>query len=356
METNHTYELTWNKKLNILKLLKYILKIIKWGIFAVLGFSLTVFIYFELNEIPIYNPKVAYKFILGKTNYKQYENLAEKLGYLKTDKLLILHADDIGLSNSVNQASFKALKQGLVNSGSVMMTCDFIDDVGDFAINNPDIDLGLHLTVTSEWRDYKWDGVTKSNLITSMLDKEGNLHENKRKFTLNAKPNDVKKELQAQIDLAYSIGIKPTHIDSHEGALFFDQSIFKTYLDVGEENQLPVFVPKEVAVHFDKNFPKPKNVVVVENMYMALPNLEFKNWDAYYLNIIENLKPGLNEIIVHLGYDNEEMQQITVEHPNYGSKWRNLDMNVVSSENFKQVIKMNNIKLVTWKEIQKVIY
>ena len=77
---------------------------------------------------------------------------------------------------------------------------------------------------------------------------------------------------------------------------------------------------------------------------------------AYYLNIIENLKPGLNEIIVHLGYDNEEMQQITVEHPNYGSKWRNLDMNVVSSENFKQAIKKNNIKLVTWKEIQKVIY
>ena len=109
-------------------------------------------------------------------------------------------------------------------------------------------------------------------------------------------------------------------------------------------------------MHFDKNFPKPKNVVVVENMYMALPNLEFKNWDAYYLNIIENLKPGLNEIIVHLGYDNEEMQQITVEHPNYGSKWRNLDMNVVSSENFKQAIKKNNIKLVTWREIQKVIY
>ena len=119
-----------------------------------------------MNEIPIYNPKVAYKFILGKTNYTQYENLAEKLGYLKTDKLLILHADDLGLSKSVNQASFKALKEGLVNSGSVMMPCDFISDVGNFAINNPEIDLGLHLTVTSEWRDYKWDGVAKSNLIS----------------------------------------------------------------------------------------------------------------------------------------------------------------------------------------------
>ena len=356
METNNTHEFTWNRTISILKILKYILKIIKWGIFALLGFTLTVFIYFEINEIPIYNPKVAYKFITGKTNYKQYENLAEKLGYKKTDKLLILHADDIGLSKSVNQASFKALKEGLVNSGSIMMPCDFINEVGEFAINNPNIDLGLHLTVTSEWRDYKWGGVANSNVISSMLDKKGNLFENKKKFTLNASPNDLKKELQAQIDLAKSIGIKPTHIDSHEGALFFDQSIFKTYLDIGEENQLPVFVPKEVAVHFDKTFPKPENVVIVENMYMALPNLEFKDWSDYYVNVIKNLKPGLNEIIVHLGYDDKEMQQITIEHPNYGSKWRNLDMDVVSSESFKQAIEKNNIKLVTWREIQKVIY
>ena len=129
---------------------------------------------------------------------------------------MILHAYDLGLSKSVNQASFKALKEGLVNSGSVMMPCDFISDVGNFAVNNPEIDLGLHLTVTSEWRDYKWDGVAKSNLISSMIDKKGNLFENKKKFTLNASTKDLKKELQAQIDLAKSIGIKPTHIDSHE--------------------------------------------------------------------------------------------------------------------------------------------
>ena len=339
-----------------MKILKYILRIIKWSIFAFIAFVLTIFIYFEFNEIPIYNPKVAYKFILGKTNYTQYENLAEKLGYLKTDKLLILHADDLGLSKSVNQASFKALEEGLVNSGSVMMPCEFISDVGEFALNNPEIDLGLHLTVTSEWRDYKWDGVSNSNLISSMIDKKGNLFENKKKFTLNANPKDLKKELQAQIDLAKSIGIKPTHIDSHEGALFFDQNIFKTYLEIGEENQLPVFVPSDVAVHFDKNFPKPENVVIVENFHMALPSLEFKDWSDYYINIIENLKPGLSEIIVHLGYDDKEMQQITVEHPNYGSKWRNLDMEVVSSKNFKQALKDNNIKLVTWREIKDVIY
>ena len=115
-------------------------------------------------------------------------------------------------------------------------------------------------------------------------------------------------------------------------------------------------MPRDVAVHFDKSFPKPENVVIVENFHMALPSLEFKDWNNYYINIIENLKPGLSEIIVHLGYDDKEMQQITVEHPNYGSKWRDLDMEIVSSENFQEALKDNNIKLVTWREIKNIIY
>ena len=152
------------------------------------------------------------------------------------------------------------------------------------------------------------------------------------------------------------MGINPTHIDSHEGALFFDQSLFKTYLDIGEENKLPVFVPSDVAVHFDKKFPKPKNVVIIENFYMASPDLKFTEWENYYLNILNNLKPGISELIVHLGYDDKEMQEITIEHPNFGSKWRNLDMEIVSSEKFRKALVDNNIKLVTWKEIQNVLY
>jgi predicted glycoside hydrolase/deacetylase ChbG (UPF0249 family) len=334
----------------------YIIKFLKWTFTALLGLIFSVFVYFEINEIPIYNLKVAYKFITGVSDYKQYEGLAEKLGYLESDKLLIIHADDIGLSKSVNDASFEALKNGLVNSGSIMMTCNYISDVGEFAIENPEIDLGLHLTVTSEWRDYKWDGVSSSSSIPSLIDKKGHLFENKKKFTWNANPGDLKRELQAQINLAKSLGINPTHIDSHEGALFFDQKIFKAYLEVGEENKLPVFVPKPVAVHFDKSFPKPKNVVIVDNMYMALPDLEFSKWDEYYINVLNNLGPGLNEIIVHLGYDDKEMQNITVDHPNYGSKWRNLDLDVISSQEFRKAIEDNNIKLVTWREIQNIIY
>ena len=339
-----------------MKTINFFFNVFKWliALFAALIISFSIF--FEINEIPIFDLKVGYKFITGKSDYKQYENISEKLGYSKDDKLLIIHADDLGLSRSVNKASFSALKKGHINSASVMMTCEYIDEVGKFAIENPEIDLGLHLTVTSEWRDYKWDGVSDSSIIPSMIDKKGHLYDNKKKFVLNANPSDLKKELQSQIDFAISIGINPSHIDSHEGALFFNQDLFKTYLEIGEENKLPVFVPKLVAAHFDNEFPKPKNVVVIENFFMASPEIEFSDWENYYTGILNNLEPGLSEIIVHLGFDDKEMQDITVDHPNFGSKWRNLDYDVISSEKFQNALDNNNIKLVTWREIQNVIY
>ena len=339
-----------------MKFKNILIRILKLTLISVTLLFLLIFGYFEYEEIPIYNIKVATKFILGKTSYKPYEGLAEKLGFSKDDKLLIIHADDIGLSNSVNKASFKALKNGYVSSGSIMMPCDYISDVGQFAIENPSIDLGLHLTVTSEWRDYKWNGVLQPNKTPSLINKKGELFKNKKKFVLNADPLELKSELQAQVDLSKSIGIKPTHIDSHEGALFYDENLFKIYLEIGEENKLPVFVPKMVAVHFDKNFPKPKNVVVIENFYMAKKGLEYDKWETFYLDILNNLNPGLSQLIVHLGYDDDEMKSISVDHPDFGSKWRNLDYNIVSSDNFQEALKRNNIQLVSWKEIQSAIY
>lgn len=335
-------------------------KAIKKILFPVFITSLALvvltFAYFEHKEIPIYNLKVAAKFILGKPNYTPYKGLIERLGYSENDKLLIIQADDIGLAKSVNKASFEALKKGYVSSGSVMATCGYVNEVGEFAVNNPNIDLGIHLTVTSEWRDYRWGGILPALSTPSMVNKKGELKKSKKKFVLSAEPLELKKELQAQIDLTKSIGIRPTHIDSHEGALFFNQDLFRVYLEVGEENKLPVFVPKMVATHFSEKFPKPENVIVIENFYMAQKGLKTDDWESFYINTLNGLKPGISTLIVHLGFDDDEMRLITVGHPDYGAKWRELDYRSVSSKKFEKALKRNNIKLITWKEIQKVLY
>ena len=229
------------------------------------------------------------------------------------------------------------------------------NEVADYFKENPDTDLGLHLTFTSEWKNYKWHGISQNDSISSLINGKGNFYEKKKEVIKNSNPQDIRKELQAQIEYAISIGIKPTHLDSHEGVLFFSPEFFKIYLDISEKNRLPVFVPKLLAPHFNNDFPKPKNLVIVK-MYMADKNISFDNWPEYYESLINNLEPGLNEMIFHLGLDNNEMKKITSNIIAFGSKWRNLDYNVVSSPEFKASLIKNDIKLVTWREIKEILY
>jgi predicted glycoside hydrolase/deacetylase ChbG (UPF0249 family) len=194
------------------------------------------------------------------------------------------------------------------------------------------------------------------NESQSLVNEVGEFHVGIKKFVLRADPRELKKELQAQINKIKKLGIKPTHIDSHEGALFFKKDHFRVYLEIGEKNKLPVFVPKGVDAHFNKSFPKPKNVVVIKNLYMARKGLKRSDWMAFYLNTIKRLKPGLSQLIVHLGYDDNEMKEISVNHPDYGAKWRQLDHEAVTSVDFRSALVKNNVKLVSWGEIKKVLF
>ena len=127
------------------------------SIIAVLvALILSVYAYFNYKQLPIYDVKLALKVLFGKTDYTPYKGLEKKLGYSSSDKLLIIHADDLGLAGSVNKATFDALEKGGVNSASIMANCKYVDEVKKYSIKNPNIDLGVHLTVTNEWKNYRW--------------------------------------------------------------------------------------------------------------------------------------------------------------------------------------------------------
>lgn len=325
-----------------------LLAIMAWG-------GLRLFFYF--NKIPIYDSRLIYNFIFHSDRpLPQYENLAQKLGYTSSDKLLIIHADDLGLARSVNKASFEALSKGFVSSASVMMPSPFAEEVAAYYLENPQIDLGLHLTFTSEWIGYKWTGVASAEDIGTLLDKEGFLHQNKVTVIKEASNSQIKIELPAQIDYARALGLAPTHMDSHEGTLFFDPEFLRTYIEVGHQNQIPVFVPKLLAPHFDEQFPLPSQVVLVDQMFMALKGIELNAMEEYYLHVLSSIKPGLNQLLIHLAFDDEEMNAITKDREAYGAKWREQDYKIVSSKKFQDLLKQNNIKLIQWREIQAVLY
>ena len=316
---------------------------------------ITLVSYFHYNQLPIYDINLATKFILNEQTNNDFDEISEILGFNSTDKLLIIHADDLGLCESVNSATFESFENEAISSASVMMTTKEISEVSEFSSKNQNYDLGIHLTVTSEWKYHKWGGILNNEDISSILNKKNHFYWNKRKFTKNGKLNEIRKELQAQVDLGRSMGLNPSHIDSHEGALFFDPDIFKLYLDLAKENNLLAFVPIEASVHFDENFKKPKHAIIIDQFHMLPEGIEIDKIKNYYFDVIENLKPGLSQIIIHLGKDEKELREITIDHPNFDYRWRQLDFDVFNSLEFKQHIKKHNIKIINWKDLKKLI-
>jgi len=316
---------------------------------------ITIISYFHYNQLPIYDINLAGKFILNEQINNDFDEISQILGFNPSDKLLIIHADDLGLCESVNSATFESFKNRAISSASVMMTTDEINEVASFSNTNQNYDMGIHLTVTSEWKLHKWGGILNNEDIPSILNKKDHLYWNKRKFTKNGKLDEIRKELQAQIDLGKSMGINPSHIDSHEGALFFDPDIFKLYLDLAKENDLLAFVPIQASVHFDENFKKPKHAIIIDQFHMLPEGIDVSEIKDYYFNVIKNLEPGLSQIIVHLGKDEEELREITIDHPNFDYRWRQLDFDVFNSIDFKNHLKKHNIKIINWKDLKKLI-
>lgn len=284
----------------------------------------------------------------------QRSNLAERLGYSGDAKLLIVHADDVGVSHSVNQATFDALETGLVNSASIMMPCPWVPEVAEYAARHPETDFGLHLTLTAEWRLYKWGSVAPAEKVSSLLSPLGYFYPSVEEAVAHIDPAEAEIEIRAQIEQARAMGIEPTHLDSHMGTLFNTPELAQVYLSIGREYGLPVLVPGNLigwTPHF-KGLLAPEDIVI-DQLAMLGDSVPASEWPAFYTDLVRGLRPGVTEIIVHLAYDNAEMQAVTYEHLDFGSAWRQRDFDFFTSDPFRRLLDEEGIELITWREIKE---
>ena len=281
------------------------------------------------------------------------QTLAEKLGYAADTKLLIVHADDIGLAQSVNDASNKAFASGGITSGSIMVPCPWFVDFAEHYKSHPDLDVGIHITLTSEWDFYKFGGVSSSTEIPSLLDENGYFYPTTEEVGQYADPVEAEKEIRAQIDRAIAYGIRPTHLDTHMGSVLANPELIEIYMKLGKEYDLPVFAPRMMLFAMPEEIRAlvKEEYVLVDNMFMLNVDGPDASWEEEYGKMIERVKPGLNVMIVHLAYDNAEMQAVAINHPAFGATWREKDLNYVQSQTFHNLLKEKEIQLVTWKEI-----
>ena len=286
--------------------------------------------------------------------WAQPKSVAERLGYPADTKLLIIHADDLAVAHSVDLAAFDALDKGAVTSASIMVPCPWLTEVANYAKTHAEADLGLHLTLTSEWKTYRWGSVAPSDKVASLLDPAGTFWSDTQPVAQHDKADQVELELRAQVERALAVGIHPTHLDTHMGSVAASPDIFAAYVRVAHDYHLPFLAVKIPGAEQLLSALSEKDVVL-DSIVIANPTVHTDQWKEFYLNAIKHLKPGFHEMIVHLGYDNAELQAITVDHPDFGSAWRQRDFDVVTSAEFRQALKDNHVTLVKWKDLRKLV-
>jgi predicted glycoside hydrolase/deacetylase ChbG (UPF0249 family) len=277
--------------------------------------------------------------------------IAERLGYPRDAKLLIVHADDLGMAHSVNIASIKALETGLVNSGSIMVPCPWLPEIAAYARANPQADLGLHLTLTSEWTNFRWGPVSAKDRVSSLLDRDGYFYRTATDAAAHADPKQVEMEIVEQIERARALGIQPTHLDSHMGMLYQNKALFEVLMRVARSQKLPVLVmPSD-------SFPEmlARDDVYIDRVLQINPTVAPQDWARFYSDALRKLEPGVTEVTIHLAYDDAEMQGVTFNHPDWGAAWRQRDLEFFTSDAFRKVLQENQIKLITWRELGRLI-
>jgi predicted glycoside hydrolase/deacetylase ChbG (UPF0249 family) len=277
----------------------------------------------------------------------------ERLGHPASARLLVIHADDLGMAHSVNRATFEALEQGWVTSASILVPCPWFPEVARWARTHPEADLGIHLALNSEWTGFRWSAVSSPHDVPSLLDPGGYLPLIESAVVERARIPEVERELRAQIDRAKAAGIRLSHLDSHMGTLFRSRELFDAYRRVGAEYGLPILLERrgdrggeqaswQTGAEAD---------ALIDRVVSISPGVSAADWMKAYENLLSPLPPGVYQLIVHLAYDDAEMRGATWDHPDWGAAWRQADLDLIRNETFRQFLKSQGFVLVTWREL-----
>ena len=287
---------------------------------------------------------------------------AEKLGYPSGKKVIILHADDAGMSEGANIAISQMLETGVIQSAAVMAPCPAADDFIDWAIDHPKADVGMHLTLTSEWKEYRWGPISPAEEVPGLIDPDGMFWHEVPDVVMHASPEEVEKEIRAQIDKAIAMGYQPNHIDTHMGTLYGHPGYVEVFFKVAEYYGIPAnaidLSDSLVAGRFkNEGYPIDENVIGIIADY-SLPKLDnftsapkgesYEDKVNNFKILIKALPPGLTEIIFHPSVESEELKDIT-------NSWqqRVWEYEMFSDPDLIKFFEDEGIIFTNWKEIMK---
>ena len=286
--------------------------------------------------------------------------LLKKLGYSDTDRLVIIHTDDIGMC----QASVQAFKDlwafGTITSGAVMVPCPWFPATAQMCRENPEMDMGVHATLNAEWEDYRWGPVSTRDQSSGLMDAQGYFHQDNEIVYQNARPEAVVIEVNAQIEKALAAGIDVTHVDSHMGTIL--NSLFiQSYIQAAASRQLPNMLPRTNAKGIELMGVSSEELTMYEPIMaqlesMGIPMLEGivsmplehdQDHTGLAKKLLSELPVGITHFILHPSIDTPELRAIC---PDWSARVANY--NAFMNVELKKFIETENIKLIGYRQIR----
>ena len=289
------------------------------------------------------------------------QTFAERLGWPEGTKAVIFHVDDAGMSHESNMGAIKAIEDGVATSTSIMMPCPWVPELSAYLKEHPQVDAGVHLTLTAEWKKYRWGPVAGKPAVPGLVDSEGCLWHGVEDVAAHATADEVETEMRAQIDKALAMGIKPTHLDSHMGTCFLPLYLDR-YVKVGIEKQIPILMFGGHMQHIgaEAGALKPMVYLIANRVWQAgLPVIDdlvtsptsadsYEGRKEQLIKLLGEMKPGITEIIVHCTMQTEVFSHISGSGPA-----REAELRLMTDPDVKKFIDNEGIILTTWRELKE---
>lgn len=286
--------------------------------------------------------------------------ISKKLGYSDTDRLVIIHADDIGMCHASVQAFKDLWKFGTITSGAVMVPCPWFPAVAQMCRENPEMDMGVHATLNAEWDAYRWGPLSTRDAGSGLMDEAGYFHQWHQAVYDHAKSEEVKKEVDAQVERALAAGIDVTHVDSHMGTIM-NPLFIQVYIQAAGSRRVPNMLPRTTAKGIEKmgireDELKAYEPIMAQLESMGIPILEGivsmpLEHDMDHLGVAKKLfsemPVGITHFILHPSIDTPELRAICSDW-----KARVANYKAFMSDEMQKIIEQEDVKPIGYRCIR----
>jgi len=289
--------------------------------------------------------------------------LLKKLGFSDTDKIVIIHTDDIGMCHASVQAFKDLWEVGNITSGAVMVPCPWFPATAQMCRENPEMDMGVHATLNAEWENYRWGPVSTRDQLSGLMDAEGCFPQEPETIYQNAKPEAVAIEINRQVELALSAGIDITHVDSHMGTVI-NPLFIQSYIQSAASRLIPNMLPRINASGIEMMGISPEDLQSYAPIMQQLETQGIPMLDGLFAmpldhaddhigvakKLLSELPVGISHFILHPSIDTPELRAIC---PDWQARVANY--NAFMSDELKDFIKNSDFKLIGYRQIRDAI-